>query len=81
MFPDPFEYSTRLVVEMAPTFVHREAYIEVGDALGRAVARVPLQLVPGRNESMYVHRTTPGVFNATLFVDGRRMASVGMVAR
>lgn len=81
VFPDPFEYSTRLVVEMAPTFVHREAYIEVGDALGRAVARVPLQLVPGRNESMYVHRTTPGVFNATLFVDGRRMASVGMVAR
>lgn len=80
-FPDPFEYATRFVVEMAPAFVHNEAYIEVSDALGRAVARVPLQLVPGRNEVTYVHKRAAGVYSATLVIDGRRMASVGMVAR
>lgn len=77
--PDPFEYSTRMVVEVAPGFVHREAYILVHDVQARAVARVPLQLHPGLNEAQYVHKRGPGVFTYSLIVDGRALDTKSMV--
>lgn len=77
--PNPFQYSTRMLVEVAPGAVHREAYIVVHDAHGRAVARVPLQLRSGLNEAHYVHKRDVGVFTYSLMVDGRKLDTKSMV--
>ena len=77
--PNPFSYSTRMLVEVAPGFVHHEAYIVVHDAQGRAIARVPLQLRTGLNEEHYVHKRGPGAFTYGLIVDGRKLETKSMV--
>ncbi|MFZ1687577.1 MAG: M28 family peptidase [Flavobacteriales bacterium] len=77
--PDPFAYSTRMVVEVAPGFVHREAYILLHDAQAHAIARVPLQLRPGLNEAQYVHKRGPGLFTYSLIVDGRALDTKSLV--
>jgi hypothetical protein len=59
--------------------VHREAYILVRDAQGRAIARVPLQLRTGLNEEHYAHKRGPGTFTYSLMVDGRKLDTKSMV--
>lgn len=77
--PNPFDHSTRMQVEVAPGFMHREAYIVVHAIEGRAVARVPLQLHAGLNEALYVHKSGSGVFTYSLIVDGRKLDAESMV--
>ena len=56
-----------------------QAYLEVLDAQGRAVQRMPLQLQPGPFTMEHQLRGAPGLYTVRLVVDGRALAAERVV--
>jgi hypothetical protein len=54
-------------------------HLEIFDAQGRAVDRVPFRLVPGANTVAYMPRHGSGAYMARLMVDGRLLGSEQVV--
>ena len=77
--PNPTSGLTTFTIEVPNLQGRHEAYLEIFDAQGRAVDRVPFRLVPGANTVAYMPRHGSGAYIARLMVDGRLLGSEQVV--
>jgi hypothetical protein len=77
--PNPTSGLTTFTVEVPDLQGRHEAYLEIFDAQGRAVDRVPLRLGSGANTVSYLPRKDSGVYMVRVVVDGRVLASEQVV--
>ncbi len=78
-YPNPTSGLTTFTIEVPTLQGRHEAYLEIFDAQGRAVDRVPFRLVPGANTVAYMPRHGSGAYMARLMVDGRLLGSEQVV--
>jgi hypothetical protein len=77
--PNPTSGLTTFTVEVPDLQGRHEAYLDIFDAQGRAVDRVPLRLGSGANTVSYLPRWGSGVYMVRVVVDGRVLASEQVV--
>lgn len=78
--PNPFDEATIISVHVGEGKKYSSAFISITDLKGKEVKRMPVELKPGMNEVVYEHGyNTTGVFNYTLFVDGKALQTKKMV--
>ena len=77
--PNPTSGITAFTIEIPTLQGRHEIYLEVFDAQGRAVDRVPLRLSPGVNTVPYMPRNGSGVYMVRLVVNGRALGNEQVV--
>lgn len=78
--PNPFDEATIISIYVKEGKKYTSAFISITDLKGKEVKRMPVELKPGMNELLYEHGyNTTGIFNYTLFVDGKALETKKMV--
>jgi len=77
--PNPSSGPITFGVDVPNGFGRHESYLLLHDALGRAVARVPLALRPGPNSIPCQLASGAGTYTVSLVVDGRVLGSERLV--
>lgn len=70
--PNPFDEATWIGFTVQKVPAYRKALIQVADAKGVVVSKLPVQIQEGLNEVLYTHGYgVSGVFSYALIIDGR----------
>lgn len=78
--PNPFDEATHFAVWIDQVPAYQKAYFQISDLAGKEIARIPIQLQAGMNETLYRHGyQASGIYAYSLYIDGELIDSRRMV--